>query len=73
MLKEIYPKLNSKDDKMRQTILFGNNKKFERWTGYSVSYWLVKEFRKMNQKFSWEDIMKTKPEYILKSASSAQP
>lgn len=70
MLKEIYPKLNSKDDKIHQTILFGNNKKFERWTGYSVGYWLVKRFRKMKSNLSWEETMKIKPEDILKSVKN---
>lgn len=69
ILKEIYPNLNSKDIKVHQTVLFGNDK-YERWTGYSVGYWLVKEFRKMNQKLSWEEIMKTKPEDILKSVKN---
>lgn len=69
ILKEIYPKLNSKDDKIHQAILFGNDK-YERWTGYSVGYWLVKKFRKMNRELSWEEIIKTKPEDVLKSAKN---
>jgi len=66
ILKKIHPKLSSKDDKIHQAVLFGNDK-YERWTGYSIGYWLVKEFRKINQKLSWEKIVKTKPEDILKS------
>jgi uncharacterized protein YjaZ len=69
ILEEIYPKLNSKDKKIHQTILFGNNK-YERWTGYSVGYWLVKEFRKINPKISWEEIMKKKSEDILRSVKN---
>lgn len=66
ILKEIYPLLDSRDNKIHRAVLFGNDK-YERWTGYSVGYWLVKEFRKINQEFSWEEIIKTKPEDILKS------
>jgi uncharacterized protein YjaZ len=66
ILKEIYPKLNSKDEKIHQSVLFGN-KNYKRWTGYSIGYWLVKEFKNKNRKFSWEEIIKTKPEDILKS------
>ena len=66
ILKKIYPKLNSKDDKIHQAVFFGNDK-YERWTGYSVGYWLVKKFKKMNQELSWEKVIKTKPEDILKS------
>jgi len=66
LLKEIYLLLNSKDSKTHRAVLFGNDK-YERWTGYSVGYWLVKKFRKMNQKLSWEEIIKTKPEDILKT------
>ncbi len=66
ILKEIYPKLSSKDDKIRHTVLFGSDE-YERWTGYSIGYWLVKEFRKIKPNLSWEEIIKTKSEDILKS------
>jgi len=68
-LKEIYPKLNSKDDKIHRAVLFGNGE-YERWAGYSIGYWLVKEFRKMNPNLSWKKIIKIKPEDILKSAKN---
>lgn len=69
ILREVYPKINSKDDKLHQAVLFGNDK-YKRWTGYSVGYWLVKKFRKMNQEISWEELMKTNPEDILKSVKN---
>lgn len=66
ILKKLYPQLNSKNSKIHKAVLFGNDR-YKRWTGYSVGYWLVKEFIKKNQKFSWEEIIKTKPEDIFKS------
>jgi len=69
ILKKIYPKLNSKNSKIREAIFFGNNK-YQRWTGYSIGYWLVKKFRKINQELSWKKIMKMKPEDILKSVKN---
>ncbi len=57
--------LFSKNHRIRQRILFGDTK-YKRWTGYSVGYWLVKEFREKRRKFSWGKIIKTKPEDILK-------
>jgi uncharacterized protein YjaZ len=68
ILREIYPKLNFKNNNIRQAILFGNNK-YKRWTGYSIGYWLVKRFRKINPNLSWKEIMKTKPENIFKSVT----
>jgi uncharacterized protein YjaZ len=47
--------------------VFLGNKKYKRWTGYSIGYWLVKKFRTMNPDLSWKEIVKTKPENILKS------
>jgi len=69
VLREIYSKLNSKDNKIHQAVLFGNDK-YERWTGYSIGYWLVKEFRKMKPDLSWKEIIKTKPEDILKAVKN---
>jgi len=63
-LESIRPLLRSKDFRVHQKILFGNVK-YKRWTGYSIGYWLVKEFKKKHTKLSWEEIMKTKPEDIL--------
>lgn len=62
-LKSISPLLDSKSHSTAQKILFGD-KHYKRWTGYSIGYWLVKEFKK-DQKLSWKEIMKTTPERIL--------
>jgi len=66
ILKEIEPLLHSKDHHLHKEILFGNTK-YKRWTGYSIGYWLIKEFRKKNKKLSWEDTIKMEPKDILKS------
>lgn len=52
----IQTSLKSKNIKRRRNILFGN-KKYKKWTGYSIGYWLVKEFRKKNPLLSWKDIL----------------
>lgn len=56
--------LRSKSSRIRHDILFGS-KQYKRWTGYSVGYWLIKEFRKKHRKVSWEEIMQMNPESIL--------
>lgn len=58
--------LNSKSRSTRQKILFGN-RKYKRWAGYSIGYWLVKEFKKKNPTLSWTEIMRITSEHILKS------
>ena len=58
-------KLNTKSKKIYRGLFFGN-KKHKRWTGYSIGYRLVKEFRKKHPKLCWEEILKTKPEDVLK-------
>jgi len=67
VLSLIKPLLHSKNPNIHQKVLFGG-KKYKRWTGYSIGYWLVKEFKKRHPKLSWEEIVKTKPEDILKLA-----
>jgi len=49
---------DSKDADLLQDILFGSNE-YKRWSGYSVGYWIVKEFIKDHPDQSWEDIVKT--------------
>lgn len=66
-LESIRPLFRSKGSRVHQKILFGNAR-YKRWTGYSVGYWIVKEFRKKHRKLGWKEIMKTKPEDILKKA-----
>ena len=66
VLGSIKPLLYSKDFRIRKRILFGDIK-HKRWTGYSIGYWLVKEFRKKHGELSWEEIIKTKPEDILEA------
>ena len=55
-LKKIQSILNSIDRKI-YTELFYGSKKFKRWTGYSIGYFLVKEFLKKNNNLTWEQIM----------------
>lgn len=65
-LESIHPLLHSKNNHIRQKILFGDTK-YKRWTGYSIGYWLVKEFKKKHTNLSWLEIIKTKPEDILEA------
>lgn len=66
VLGSIRPLLASKNYRVHQKILFGNTK-YKRWTGYSIGYWIVKEFRKKHKKLTWKEIMKIKPKDILKA------
>jgi uncharacterized protein YjaZ len=58
--------LSQKGMKIYREVFFGS-KKYKRWTGYSIGYWLIKKFRIMNPNINWEEIIKIKPEHILKS------
>lgn len=64
VLDKIKSKLNSRDQRVHQEVLWGNGK-HKRWTGYSIGYWIIKRFRKKNPKFSWKEIMQIPPEDIL--------
>lgn len=47
--------------------IFQGNKKFKRWTGYSIGYWIAKRFRERNPKLFWEEIIKIKSEDMMRS------
>lgn len=65
-LRLLKPKLNRKSMKLYRAVFFGN-KEYKRWTGYSIGYRLVKEFREKYQNISWEEIIKTRLEDILET------
>ena len=66
ILESLKSQLSSKSSFLYRKIFFGN-KKYKRWTGYSIGYWLVKEFRKKKPRLSWEEIMKMEPGDILET------
>jgi len=51
--------LNKEDRDLYKNVFFGNDK-FKKWTGYSIGYWLIKQFREENPNYSWEEILKCK-------------
>lgn len=56
--------LYSRDQVLIKEFLFGNDK-YKKWTGYSIGYWLVKEFIEQNTDLSWEELMKLKRDNFL--------
>jgi len=66
LLKESKDVLGSREQKVIKEFLFGNDK-YQRWTGYSVGYQLVKEFIKNNSDLSWDELMKIDPKRFVDS------
>jgi len=58
--------VSTRDRDLIRDVLFGNDK-YQKWTGYSIGYWLVKEFIKDNPSLSWDEIMKMSSREILKT------
>ena len=56
---------NTKGMKIYREIFLGN-KEFKKWTGYSIGYKLVKDFRKKHPKLSWEKIIQSNPKDIFR-------
>ncbi len=48
--------------------LFYNGEQYPLWTGYSVGYWMVKDFLKIHKTMKWNEIMKLSPSIILKKS-----
>ena len=58
--------LFSKDPGVIQGVLFGCDR-YKRWTGYSVGYWIIKNFIEKNKHLSWKEMMKIDSQSILNS------
>ncbi len=67
-LEELQPLLNTSDYYLYQKIFFGNND-YKRWTGYSIGYHVVKNFRKINPRTPWNKIISMTPEEILRESN----
>lgn len=55
----------SKVDWPLHNEIFNGSKKWKRWTGYSVGYYLVKKYLKSQKKINWEKIIKLKSKDFL--------
>lgn len=58
--------LNVKGMRIYREVFLGS-RKYKRWTGYSIGYRLIKEFRKEHLKLSWGEMIKIKPEDIIEA------
>ena len=66
-LESLVKDLDKKGMEKYRDVFFGN-KKIKKWTGYSIGYRLIKEFRKNNLNLSWHETLRLDPEYIKKGA-----
>jgi len=65
LLESLRPFLGSKNRRLCRQVLYGS-KKYKPWTGYSIGYWLIKEFRKKRDSLAWKDVMKLETGQIFK-------
>ena len=56
LLKKIKDKLYEIDYKFANALFFGN-KRFKKWSGYTVGYFIVKNFRNKNKNLKWRDLI----------------
>ena len=57
--------VNSKKYKLYREVFFGTGK-YPLWSGYTIGYYILKEYLKQQKEINWEKIIKTKPKVILK-------
>jgi len=65
-LKKIGNLLKTKSLKVYKEVFFGSQK-YKKWTGYSLGYQLIKEFRKNHPRISWQEIIRMKARDFLKN------
>lgn len=51
--------------------LFYGGDRFQRWTGYSIGYQVVKSYLKQKDNIAWEKVMNTDPQKILEGSEFA--
>jgi uncharacterized protein YjaZ len=56
LLRKIKDKIYKVDRKFYIDLFFGS-KKFKRWSGYTIGYFIVKEFRKKNKNLNWKNLI----------------
>lgn len=66
--KKLQDKLSSTNEDLHNAILFGGGE-YSRWTGYSIGYWLIKDFRKKNSSVPWVEIMQKSAEFFVPEKS----
>lgn len=65
IFKKIKRLLGSNSKKTYYSVFF-ENKRFPLWTGYSIGYWMVKNFRQRNQNVKWPEIIRIGYQEIFK-------
>lgn len=63
-LLDLQPHFSKVDWPLHNEIFYGS-KKWKRWTGYSVGYYLVKQYLKSQKNVNWQMIMKLKSSDFL--------
>ena len=64
LLRKIKDKIYKVDRKFYIDLFFGS-KKFKRWSGYTIGYFIVREFRKQNKNLNWKNLVSLPPENFL--------
>jgi len=56
--------LSSADPEIYQNVFF-EGKKYVQWTGYTIGYYIVESFLRLNPNLGWKDIMQISPHDIF--------
>ena len=67
LLKKIKNKLKSTSTQIYNSLFFGS-KDFKMWSGYTLGYFIVRNFRKKHPKMKWGDIIKMNSLELLKKS-----
>lgn len=65
IFKGLFSKMDNKSFSLYQEVFFGS-KKYPRWSGYAIGYWLVGEYLKKLKVVDWNKLVKIKPKEFLK-------
>lgn len=66
-LRKLRRKLNSKSQNLYFEVFY-YDRKYPHWLGYTLGYYIVKDFLSKNKNMRWNDIIKLSPKKVLKES-----
>lgn len=66
LLLKIRLKLDKKDHNLYNELFYGTGK-YPLWTGYTIGYYLIKEYLKKQKEINWEELLRKNPREILEN------
>ncbi len=66
LFNEIKSEINNKSTDFYNEVFFGTGR-YPQWAGYTIGYYLIKDYLEMQGKINWNKILRINPKEVLNS------